>query len=87
MDLVLFVMLKNKLMKKDTYIVPYQAPLIILYIKSAVCMANNGKENKHTRHITRRIYFVRNFEERNLHKTVWCEGGLKLSEIGTKNFR
>ena len=40
--------------------VPEEAPLIVLGSKSAMCMAKNGKDTKHTRHIARRIYFVRN---------------------------
>ena len=75
-------MLNNKFLKKDTYVVPEQAPLII-----SVCVANNGEETKHARQIFRKMYFVRNGEECNLHKKVWCEGGIPLSEIGTKNGR
>ena len=65
--------------------VPKQAPLIILYGKSVLCMANNGKDTKHTRHIVIILHIVRNGEDFNLHKTVWCEGGLQISDIGTKN--
>ena len=50
-------------------------------------MENNDKDTKRTRHITRRMYFVRNAEEFNIYKTVWCEGGLNLANIGTKNCR
>ena len=50
-------------------------------------MTNNGKETKHTRNISRRIHLVRHGEELNLNKKVWCEGGLKLADIGTNNFR
>ena len=50
-------------------------------------MANNGKYIKHIRHISRRIQLVRNDKECNLHNTVWCEGGLKLDDIGTNNVR
>ena len=50
-------------------------------------MVNNGKDTKHTRHITRGMYFVRNCEECNFHKAVWFEGSLQLAEIGTKNAR
>ena len=32
-------------------------------------------------------YFVANIEGLNLHKTVWCEGGLQLEERITKNSR
>ena len=48
-------------------------------------MAKNRKDTKHTRHISRRIYFVRNEEKCKMHKIDWCEGGLQLSDIGTKN--
>ena len=29
--------------------------------------------------------FIRNGEKYNMHKINWCEGGLKLADIGTKN--
>ena len=48
-------------------------------------MAKNGKDTKHTRHIARRMHFVRNGEKCNMHKIDWCEGGLQLVGIGTKN--
>ena len=48
-------------------------------------MAKNGKDTKHTRHIARRMYFVRNVEKCKMHKIDFCEGGLQLSDIGTKN--
>ena len=48
-------------------------------------MANNGKDNKHTRHISRRIHFVRTGENCKMHKIDWCEGGLQLANIGTNN--
>ena len=31
------------------------------------------------------MHFVRNGEECNLHKIVWCEVGLHLADIGAKN--
>ena len=65
--------------------VPEQVPLIILDIKSAICIANIGKDTKHTRHISRIIHFVTNREECNFHKTVWCEEVLQLVDIGTNN--
>ena len=74
-------------MNKDKYMFTEQAPLIILYRKSAVCMANNGKYNKHTIHIGGKMQFLRNGEEWNMHKTLWCEGGLKFSYIVTNNVR
>ena len=48
-------------------------------------MAKNGKDTNHTRHIARIIYFVRNGEKFKMHNIDWCEGGLQLTEIGTKN--
>ena len=30
-------------------------------------------------------YFVRNGEKCKMHKIDWCEGGLQLADIGTKN--
>ena len=60
MDLAHFRMLIRELLNKDTCIVPEEAPMIVLDSKSAICMANNGKDTKHTRHIARRMYFVSN---------------------------
>ena len=65
--------------------VPEEAPLIVLYSKYAMCMAKNGKDTKHTRHIVRRMHFVRNGKKCKMHKIDWCEGGLQLVDIFTKN--
>ena len=65
--------------------VPKEAPLIVLKSKSAMCMAMNGQDTKHTRHIARRMHLVRNGENCKMHKIDWCEGGLQLSDIATKN--
>ena len=62
-----------------------EAPLIVLNSKSAMCMANNGKDTKHTRHIARRMHFLRNGLKFKMHKIDWCEGVLQLAYIGTKN--
>ena len=48
-------------------------------------MAKNGKDTKHTRHISRRMHFVRNGEKCKMQKIDLCEGGLQLADIGTKN--
>ena len=85
MDLAHFRILVHELLNEDPNMVPKEAPLIVLDSKSAMCMAKNGKDTKHTRHIERRIYFVRNGEKCKMHKIDWCEGGLKLSDIGTNN--
>ena len=72
-------------MNNDPYIVPEENPLIILDNNSDVCMAKNGKYTKHTRHITRRVNFVRNGKNWKMHKIGWCEGGFQLAGIATKN--
>ena len=64
-----------------------QALIIIFYGREAVCMENNGKDIKHTRHVSKIMQLVRNSQELNLHKTVWCEVGLQLADIGTNNVR
>ena len=78
-------MLINKLLNKDTCIVLKEAPIIVLVGKSDLCMAKNIKYTKHTRHISRRMHFVRNGEKCKMHKIDWCEGGLQLADIATKN--
>ena len=84
MDLAHFRMLIHELFNKDPDIVPEEAPLIILDSKSDFCMAENGKDTKHTRHVARRVNFVRNDEKCKIHKIDWLEGGLKLAYIATK---
>ena len=78
-------MLIHEFLNKYPDIVPEEDPLIVLDIKSAICMAKNGKYTNHTRHIARRIHFVRNGDKCKMHKIDWCEGGLQLADIGTKN--
>ena len=48
-------------------------------------MADNVKVTKHTRHIYIQVHFVRNGEKFKMHNIDWCEGGLQLSDISTKN--
>ena len=48
-------------------------------------MDNNVNYTKHTRHIARRVNFVKNGENCKMNKIDWCEGGLKLADIVTKN--
>ena len=82
MDLAHLRMIKNKLTNKDTYVVTEHTPLIILDRKSADYTAKNGKDTKHTRHISKRMIF------KETAKSEICnEGGLKLADIGTKNVR
>ena len=59
---------------------------MILDIKSAVFMDNNGKDTKHTRPITIKVNFVRNGEKYRMHSIDWCEGGLQMADIATNNF-
>ena len=58
-----------------------------LDIKSDMCMDKSDKDTKNTRHIPRKMRFIRNGEEWNMYKIVWCEGGLQLADIGTNNVR
>ena len=53
-------MLTHELLNKYPKIVPEESPLIVLDSKSDMCITNNGKDTKHTRHITIRIHFLRN---------------------------
>ena len=57
MALAHFGMLIHEFLNKDTDIVPEEYPLIILDSKSDMCMAANGKDTKHTRHIASRMHF------------------------------
>ena len=59
--------------------------MIVLDSKYDMCMAKNGKDTKQTRHIARRINFVRNGEKCKMHKIDWCEGDLQLADSATKN--
>ena len=73
MSLVYFRMLIHELLNKDTDIFPEGAPLVVLDIKSSMCMANNGKDTKHTRHISSRMHFLRNGENCKMRNIDWCE--------------
>ena len=76
-------MLNHELLNKGADIVPEEDPLIILDRKSDVCMAKNGKDNKHTSHMARRVYFVRNGDNAKIHNIDWCERGLQLGDTAT----
>ena len=71
MALAHFRMLIHEFLNEDPYMVPNEAPLIVLDIKYAMFMAKNGKDTKHTRHISRRMHFVRNGEKCKMHKIDW----------------
>ena len=85
MALAHFRMLIHDFLNKDQDKVPDEAPLIVLDSRSAMCMAKNGKDTKHTRQIASIMQFVRNVEKCKMHKIYWCEGGLQLSDTATKN--
>ena len=86
MALAHFRMLIHELLNKDPDIVPEEDPFILLDSKSAMCMTNNGKDTKHTRHIARRMNFVSNVEKCKMHKIYWFEVGLQSAYIATKYF-
>ena len=85
MALAHFRLLVAELLNEDPDMVPKEAPLIVLDIKSAMCMAKNSRDTKHNRHIARRMHFVWNGEKCKMHKIDWCEGGMQLAENGTNN--
>ena len=85
MALAHFRMLIHEFYNKVPYIVTEKAPLIKLYSKSAMCMAHNVKDTKHTRHIASRMHLVRNGEKCKMHYIDLCEEGLQLADIGTNN--
>ena len=68
MALAHFRMSIHELINEDPDMVPKKAPLIVLDSKYDMCMANNGKDTKHTRHITSRMHLVRNGEKCKMHK-------------------
>ena len=72
MALAHFRMLIHELLNEDPDMVTKEDPLIVLDSKSAMCMAYNGKDTKHTRYIARIIHFVRNGENCKMHKIDWC---------------
>ena len=55
------------ILNKDKDILPEEAPLVILDITSTSCMDNSGKDIKHTRHIAKRVYLLRNGKKRKMH--------------------
>ena len=80
-----FRMLINAFLNKGPDIVSEEAPLIILDSKYAMCMANIVKDTKQTRQVARIVRLVRNGKKGKMNKIDWCEGGLQLADIATKN--
>ena len=70
MALAHFRMLIHEFLNKDPKIVPEEDPLIVFDSKYDICMAKNGKDTKHTRHIARRMHFVRNGENAICTKSI-----------------
>ena len=68
MSLAHFRMLIHDFINKDPDIFPEEAPLIVLDSKYAMCVDKNGKDTKHTRHISRRMHFVSNGEKCKMQK-------------------
>ena len=64
-------MLIHDFFNKDPYIVSQEAPLILLYSNSDICMAKNVEDTKHTRHIARIIHLERNGENCKMHNIDW----------------
>ena len=57
--------------------------MIVFNSKYSMCMANNGKYTKHTRHISIIVHFLRDGEKWKMHRIDWCAGGLQLAYIAT----
>ena len=53
----------HEFLNKDPVIVPEEAPLLILDRTFSVCMDDNVRDAKYTRHVSRRVHFVRNGEK------------------------
>ena len=68
MALAHFRMLIHEVLNEDPEMVTKNAPLIAVDSKSAMCMAKNGKDTKHTRHIARIMYLVRNGKKCKMYK-------------------
>ena len=58
-----FRMLIHEFLNEDPDMISKEAPFIFLDSESPFFMANNVKDIKHTRHIARRMHFVRNVEK------------------------
>ena len=59
MSLAHFRVLIHKLLNKDREIVPEEALIIVLDLKSSMCIAKNSKDTKQTKHIARRPEFFK----------------------------
>ena len=63
-----FRMLIHEFLNKDLDILPKEALLIVMDSKYDMFMAKNGKDNKKTGNISRRMHFVRNGDNYKIQK-------------------
>ena len=75
----------HEFLKKDSDSVPEEDPLIALDRKSTMCVSKNDEDTNHTKHIARIMHLVRNGGKCKMKNIDWCEGGLQLADIVTKN--
>ena len=59
--------------------------LILLDSESAIAMSRNQRDSKHTRHIERRVHYVRQGQKSGQHRLEYVPADLQLADIGTKN--
>ena len=59
--------------------------LILLDSESAIAMSKNQRDSKHTRHIERRVHYVRQGQLSGQHHLDYVPAELQLADIGTKN--
>ena len=58
-------MLNNQFLNKDPYVISTQETLIVLDIKSSVCMDNDDKDTKHNLRMTLIIHVLSFISENN----------------------
>ena len=77
-------MLLNELRLRDPDAATFPIP-VVLDSRSAQAMGNSFRDTKHTRHIARRYHYVRTGAQEGHWVLHWCEAGLQLADVGTKN--
>ena len=85
----------NKTLELKYYVNKKDATLYYLSIQDNIKIENqfmafydsSGQNfpDKHTNQIPRRLNTLRNGEKLKMHKIDWCEGGMQLADIATKN--
>ena len=76
-------MLLNELDGKDPDDISEAIP-ILLDSASAIAMAKHAKDTKHTRHIARRLHYVREGEQQSRFSLSYIPAEKQLADIGTK---